>query len=305
MPPRRASRQSKSFTTKRRARTLLGVFGGIALVAGFLYIVSALSRVGPLTIETVRISGIDAESEQLALRASALGALEGSYLGIFSRANTLIYPKRTIVAKIKDQLASVERVSIDRDGAHTLNISIVEKEPAALVCVTLPDFNGTDLSLEDPGSCYFADGGGYIFKKAPSFTGNIYHRYYVPDLVSEASSTESVVGKSATSSDEFKALEKLYSTASANGIVSDAILIKANREYELYARNPPPVGAASSAASTVVIYFNTLTSLEEQTANLVSFWKHMVDQARAKRETLQFDSIDVRYGANVFYREGK
>lgn len=255
-----------------------------------------------LAITNVRVSGVETDDEAVALRASALESLQGDYLGVFARENTIIYPKRSIASRIVSEFPWVGSVSVSREGAHSIELSISEKEPAALVCATLPDFNGNDLSLEDPGSCYFADGKGYIFRKAPSFSGNVYRRYYMPDLGSDASTTDAIVGTVASTSVGFENLEKFYVSVSGQGIISDAILTKPDGEYELYARNPV---SDSSTVSTVVIYFNSASPLDEQATNLVSFWKHMVEQARTKKQSMKFDSIDVRYGANVFYRESK
>jgi hypothetical protein len=37
-------------------------------------------------------------------------------------------------------------------------------------------------------------------------------------------------------------------------------------------------------------------------ANLLSFWTTMNSPSRTKAATTTFDYIDVRYGANVFYK---
>lgn len=302
MPPRRASRQSKSFTAKRRTCAIILASASILSLAAILHVTSAISSADFLAITTVNVKGVETDIETDELRASALESLQGDYLGMFSRANTLIYPKKTIVANIPQKFPWVGSVDVSREGAHGIELVVTEKEPAALICTTLPDFNGNDLSLEDPGSCYFADDKGFIFRKAPSFSGNVYHRYYAPELGADASTTDALVGKFATSSVGFNKLDMFYASVSEQGIVVDAILMKPDGEYELYARNPT---SDSSVASTVVIYFNDASPLDEQATNLISFWKHMAEDARTKKQKLQFDSIDVRYGANVFYRESK
>lgn len=302
MPPRRASRQSQSFIAKRRTRAIVLSVTGVISLSLAVFIVSKISSMDSLAITEVGVAGVETGMEADALRAAALESLQGEYLGMFDRANTLIYPKRSIVARISREFPWVGSVDVSREGAHSIELVVSEKEPAALVCATFPDFNGTDLSLEDPGSCYFADGGGFIFKKAPSFSGNVYRRYYMPALAIDASTTDAIIGTTASTSVGFRELEKFYVSVAEQGITSDAILVKPDGEYELYARN---LASDTSAATTIVIYFDDSSSLEEQATNLVSFWRHMAEKARTEKRVFKFDSIDVRYGANVFYRENK
>ncbi|MBP6858860.1 MAG: hypothetical protein KBC33_03475 [Candidatus Pacebacteria bacterium] len=283
-------------------RTAFFVSVGVVSLTLVVYCASAISSMESFQITAVSVEGVETDGEADALRASALESLHGAYLGIFSRANTLVYPKRTIAARISEEYPWVAAVSMSREGAHTIKLAVTEKKPSALVCLTLPDFNGNDLSLEDPGRCYFADETGYIFRKAPSFSGNVYRRYYMPDLGAGASSTDAIVGAVATSSISFEALEKFYLSISDQGIIADAILVKPEGEYELYARN---IAVDAMPASTVVVYFNDSSPLDEQATNFVSFWRHTTDQARAKKQSVRYDSIDIRYGSNVFYRESK
>lgn len=302
MPPRRASRQSKGFIAKRRARAVISIVGSLIALSVIISGASWVSSFDSLTITEVIVRGVDAGVEADALKASALQSLKGKYMGIFSRANTVIYSQDSISDTIIRDFPWVDSVSIEREGAHRIELEVTEREPAALVCTTFPDFNGTDLSLEDPGSCYFADGTGVIFRKAPSFSGNVYRRYYMPDLIADATTTDMIVGTMATSSVGFVGLDEFYLSIAQQGITVDAILVKPDGEYELYARNPASV---DHPASTVVVYFNAGSPLQEQATNLVSFWKHMMDKARTNGMPIRFDSIDVRYGANVFYRESK
>lgn len=270
-------------------------------MALFVFLFSLLSSLKMFVITNVQISGID-ESAIESMHTAVLGVLEGKYLGMFSRANSFIYPRLTIKNLIKNANPQADTIEVHRDGLHAITITVHEKVPTALICAALPDFNGNELSLDDPESCYFADKSGFIFKKSPSFSGTVYHRYYLPDLanLASASSTESgIVGLYATSTAEFTTLQGFYETLKQNNIIADAILMKAGSEYEIYARNP------GTSSSTAVIYFTTASSVTQQISNLLSFWRHSVDTAKSKNETPEFDYIDVRYGDNVFFQKIK
>ncbi len=299
-PTRRStSRQSKNFVVKRRARSVM--FGGVSVV-GVILVLIALSWATSwkwLSITSVEISGLDQDRAET-VHAAVLESLRGRYLGLFVRANTIIYPHQGITQLVRTLAPEAETIDVGHRGLRTIAVSIEEKKPTALICATLPNFDGSDLSLDDPSSCYFTDETAFLYKKAPSFSGTAYNRYYIPELgtlTNGASSSDSLVGVFATSTAEFARLQHFYNAAKADGITVDALLMKGTGEYELYARNP--------SHSTVVIYFNTVAQQDDQLSNLLSFWKHSFGPTRKSLQNLEFDSIDVRYGDNVFYREVK
>lgn len=296
---RLTSRQSAPFFKRRRERAIFSV--GIALISilAWVYVISRLSWLGVFAVTSVRVYGADRDVSG-AVQAAALEALQGSYLGLFSRSNTLVYPHDAMVTAIRKSSARIDDADVRRDGRHGLAITITEKLPAAIVCAELPDFSA-DLSSNSSSDCYFADEKGFLFQKAPVFSGHIYDRYYAPALADNASST-GLVGSYATSTPEFQALQSFYETVKKNGIKIAGILVKEGGEYELYAENIGN-GSLAQGSDLMVIYFNDARPLSDQLINLLSFWNRRVSEARAKHLTLRFDSVDVRYGSNVFFRE--
>lgn len=297
MRSRHSSRQSKTFSAKRRARGISRIISVVGILCVVFLIIWGITSWSAFTITSVQISGVDKE-EVSALHDKAVELLSGSYLGMFPRNNSLIYPRSAIRVAIEDAYREVKSVDVSRTDRHTITITINKKTPAALVCATLPDFDGNDLSLNDSGRCYFTDETGLIFKKAPLFSGAIYNRYYMPDLVSDVDVTasSSLIGIYATSTTEFSIMQRIYKAVQQSNITADAMLMKGGGEYELYVRN------LDMSSSTAVIYFNTISPVAEQISNLISFWNHEVDAARAKRQQVGFDYIDVRYSPNVYHR---
>ncbi len=297
MRSRYSSRQSKMFTAKRRARGITRVITSAGVVCVIFLICWGIASWSAFTITSVQISGIDQE-EVAAVHDKAMELLSGTYAGIFPRNNSLIYPRSGIRASIEGTYQEVASVDVHRTDRHTITIALDEKKPAALVCATLPDFDGDEVSLADAGACYFTDETGLMFKKAPAFSGTVYNRYYIPDLASGngGATSTALVGAYATSTAEFAAIQRIYAAVQQSDIVADAMLMKGGGEYELYVRNP------DMGSSTAVIYFNTISPVAEQISNLVSFWNHEVDVARTKRQQVEFDYIDVRYSPNVYHR---
>ena len=105
-----------------------------------------------------------------------------------------------------------------------------------------------------------------------------------------------MIGSLATSTAEFGLIQRIYRAIEDAHIVPEAMLMKGGGEYELYVHNP------DVASSTAVIYFNTVAPIEDQIANLISFWDHTLEVARTKKQQIEFDYIDVRYSPNVYHR---
>ncbi len=299
-PRKIVSRQSKNFTLQKRNKNIVLVVAAVIALSIFIFVVSVMGKVSAFQIETIEIIGADQEIAE-SLKVTAMQSLEGKYGFILPRANTLFYPHDDIVEGISAASPNIEKLEVERRGLKALVISINQKDPAALVCTSLPDWNSEDFGKEEDG-CYFADEDGLIIEESPAFSGTAYHRYYIPELVSTGEA--SVIGLHATSSQEFRELDTLYTTIEKNKIEVEGILIKSDGEYELFARNSVTKSDpdTSSLSQIIVIYFNNRRSISEQLSNLISFWTEMKEKAQAKHEVLHFDYIDVRYGSNVFYR---
>ncbi len=291
---RLTGRQSKKFVERRTVRSVYRAILVALLLAAVIFLLSSLSRLSVLTITGVNVIGADPDLTA-SLQASVFDAIKGNYVGLFPKANSILFSKSDVENAVKNASPRIDAVKTTRSGLTGLNITVTEKTPSALVCLNFPDFSGTTLSLSSDDDCYFADKDGLIFEKAPSFTGHIYNRYYIPSLADSGSSTDAILGTYATSTMEFTSLQVFYNGINNAHINADAILMKENGEYELYANN--------TDNDTVVIYFNDARPFSEELVNLVSFWNKMADEAKQARTTARFEYIDVRYGSNVFYRK--
>ncbi len=284
---RLASRQSKKFIERRKIRgIIIGALIIVSVVSG-VYSASQLTYVNFLTIDKFDVVGADPD---IAVKIEALAAesIQGQILGLFSKSNSFLYPAKSLTSAVLDSSPKIQSVSIYRKDLRTLAIVINEKQAVATVCPGLPDFSDNGFLADSSIKCYEADVTGYIFDQL-STTSNDRNLYFVQDLA-DASST-SLVGTMAATSSEFVGLQGFYNGARRAGLRIQAILVKDLGEYEMYVWNQ--AGDQSSDSQTTVVYFNSLRSLEDQLANLISFW----NSAKGP-----FEYIDVRYGSNVFYR---
>ena len=293
------SRQSRPFSERRRRRTFLGFAAALVIIVSLLFIFSRLSFLPAFSIETVDVYGADATATA-AMEAAAYGAIQGSYLGLFSKANAFIYPGEAVALAVASSSPKVDTVSVKLSGLHSLAVSVSEKTPAAVICADLPNWDESG-ALSPEAGCYFADLNGLIFDKAPADLTASYNRYYVPAL----SGSDPVIGLSATSTAGFKSLQGFVNGIKAADIRTEAVLMEDGGVYELYAYNPSVVSAASPGESIVVIHFNDAAGLGTERDNLILFWKTMVDKAKASGAKIGWTDIKLQYPPNIDYTETK
>lgn len=101
--------------------------------------------------------------------------ISGKYLRLFTKSNIFIYPRSKIYEKLLIDFPRIDSISINQEGLNTLNINITERSGSYLYCGDkIPE-----LESEIGENCYFINNDGYIFDKAPYFSGNVYFKYYI------------------------------------------------------------------------------------------------------------------------------
>jgi len=142
----------------------------IAIIGGLAF----FSSHGRVTINNVVISGTSIIDASL-VESKVKDKLTGRYLYLFARSNSFIYPKKQIYNVLINEFPRIETLSISRNKLNTLEVKISERSGAHLYCgENVPE------AISDVGeNCYFINNDGYIFDKAPYFSGNVYFKYYI------------------------------------------------------------------------------------------------------------------------------
>ena len=283
-------RQSSSFTERRRLKRILVGLGIIIVLVLAIWGISALSRLSFLNINSIQILGVD-QKDIPTLQSAIDSTLNGNYATLFSRRNTIIYPRDEIGSLVKSMYPQAEKVDIYRDGLRQIVVSISHKTPSAIVCPRLPDL---EAYVDNTEPCYFVDKTGYIFEQVPLVPGQVYNKYYAPDI------EDPVIDKYATSTPEFIQLQNMYEGAKAASIPVEGILISEKGEYEMYVEKNREI-----QSDIIVINFNNSRSMADELSNLIPFWQHLVSTSEKKNATTTLQSIstiDIRYGSNIFYR---
>lgn len=279
--------QSSSFSRKRRRRAILAAVSGLLAIGSWLFVFSRLSFLPALTITQISVYGVDGDLTQV-MNAAATRAMEGAYMGLFSKANAFIYPHDEISRRISSSSPQVNNVTVKRNGLRSLAISVSERTPEAIVCADLPDL--ADDSLNPGDDCYVADGRGFIFRHLRKTDAKTHNQFYMPDLAGK-----NLLGVYATTTEKFNTLQTLMDSIKDSGISIHAILVKGGGAYELYADNP-------SGSSIVVIVMDERADLDAQRENLTAFWSKMVGDARIKGAALEWNEIKLQYPPNVYHR---
>lgn len=290
-------RQSSSFSQKRRLKRVFGSLGMLVLLALIIWGLSWFSHASFMHINFVQITGADQDIVPV-LQSVAEQSLDGNYLGLFSKRNALIYSRSSLISALRRADPRIDMVNVSLSGFHQVSVSVTQRTPAAMVCSGFPDFDPAQAN-DSPDQCYFTDTAGYVYARAPKFSGQPYETYYMPELPDSvaSSSDNAVLGQYATTTEEFTRLHELYAGAKTAGIDVRALLVNAGGEYEMYASRP-----LSTTSDPIVIYFDSGSSLSKQLSNLTTFWSQSSAIPRNRHATSSLEYIDVRYGSNVFYR---
>ena len=292
MQHNRRTQQSVSFSSRRRRRAVLFlIIVAIIFVLG-LTTLSWFSRLPFWTINVVRVEGVGQDLAAL-IEPVAENAISGSYFGIFSKSNAVIYPRGAVINSIKSAVPQVDSVEVHINDLRQISVIVKARTPDAIICFDFPSIDTNTDTGSTTDQCYDADSTGMIYSSHMGSSDNTMDKYYVPNREQISSST--ILGTYATSTQEFVKLQSFYKSARNSGLNISSVLIKSAGEFEMYIRNDD--------SSIAIVYFNEMRPLADQFKNLLSFWNYMVTDKRAVGNAASFDYIDVRYGSNVFYRE--
>ena len=277
----RAEELKRAQRVKTRKKVILFAICFLVLVGGL----AALSRLDALQIDTVAISGTEVLEEKQ-IRAVVEEELAGTYVWLFSRANTFIYPKNTIERKLRDTFKIISELEISHPEIKKIHISIQERKGEYLWCT-----GGAEGISAENTNCYFLNADGYIFSNAPYFSGNVYFKFLGGGI------SDDPIGKQFLTPAKFNALIQLKKTMYALKLNPSGVEILDNGEYHFILvrsngqrSNPPKV--------LIPADFN----YEKIVSNLDSALDADPLKAQLSKgfPTLQY--IDMRFDNKVFYK---
>lgn len=264
--------RSPEFHKKKQRERWIKISAVILFLLIFIATPIYLFRMDRFLISNIELTGNSVTKyEDVAQIVSA--DLMGNYLFIFPKSNALIYPKNKIKEDLLRSIPRLSEVNVTLVNPKSLNIEISERAPAGLYCTN---------DKENLTQCYFMDEKGYIFSRAPSFSGDVYFIYLSDPVI------EDPIGKNYLTSEEFQELPLLVNSLKVINIPIRSLTTTANEYYlEL-------LGGGK-------IIISKKDSLKEVASNLESF---LNDQSitRAPGFLDNVSYIDMRFGNKVFYK---
>jgi hypothetical protein len=160
---------------KRKKRKIILIKIGIFLLV-FLAVIAFLaymSRIRRLNIGNVEITG-NSLVETLAIENTIKEETSGKYLWLFPKTNIFFYPKNKIKKDLGSQFRRLKDITLTIKNRTTLLVSVNERTGKYIWCGDAPTFGAS----EPVEQCYFLDEDGYIFDRAPYFSGEVYFKFY-------------------------------------------------------------------------------------------------------------------------------
>jgi len=200
--------------------------------------------------------------------------LKGNYFLIFPRSSIFIYPRSLIEEGILFKFKKIEKAEVSFNSFNSILVSVEERQPSALWCGE----NRLDGAIPE---CFFLDEKGLLYTNSPSFTGDIYFRFYGP--LGEGSS----VGQQFLPTKTFQGMLFFLQSLRESGIHPVELAVGNEEDYELYLENGTQVLFAQDEDLTFVLD-NLQTTL-------------FSDELK-ERNTIDIDYIDLRFGNKVYYK---
>ena len=200
----------------------------VLFLGGLMYVLRVpVARVQSITVE------VDGTLDKGQLAAVAHAALQGTHLGILPKDSLLLPHTKRVAQVLHDAFPRIAHATVERGGGQTLRAVVTERTPDALWCgdVVPPTFeqsNGAGDTDVRWGTCYLMDATGYLYDRAPTYSGDTFLRYYGPLTHAQP------IGQYLVPTDEYHAWQAFTREAQKYVGPIIALLLVDERDVELY-----------------------------------------------------------------------
>lgn len=271
---------------KRRLHTIrLSIFFLILFVS-IVWALSFFSYDKHIVIDNITITGTHIINQD-DVKSEIYKNISGKYIYLFSKSNSLIYPRKEIYNDLRLKFPRIETLSISRQGLKTLRIDISERTGSFLYC-------GIDIPLtkDQVGeNCYFINNDGYIFDKAPYFSGNVYFKYYATLEGNE----ENPLGQQMISADQFHRIMRFIDKISSIGFKPIYIVLGQDGIDHLYLNH-----GENSTIPEIIFKDNDDLDLIQDNLSIAMRKNEFANEINSKYNTLLY--IDLRFNNKVLYK---
>lgn len=217
-----------------------------------------------------------------AIESAVRQEISGKYFYLIPKSNILFFPEETLMLNLRDAFKRIDKISVERPNFSKIIINLSERPEHYLWCGR--DFI-EERSSEDP--CYFVDSGGYVFSKAPFYSGNMFLEFYGLLFLGE---NLDPVGGTVVPEDKFRKLVDFSVNMSKLGLSPTKVLIKTDDDYEL---------SLTLSGKILINDKNDLSKTAEYLEIALST-NPLKSEMKSKRKFL--DYLDARFGNKIFFR---
>lgn len=157
-----AIRERNRRRKKVRRIIFLALFLGVVVGAIFFF------RAPNFLLKEIVIDGAHV-LDKAELKAAIDEELSGYYAFVIPKRSMFFFPKEKIEYRLRDDFRRIETLSLD-ENRRALHVTLTERSSVYLWCGEEP--------RQNPEPCYFIDDAGYVFSKAPFFSGSIYFKFF-------------------------------------------------------------------------------------------------------------------------------
>jgi len=264
----------KKHAQKRRRYYAWWAVAIVAVIAALTGTLAWGSGHQAVIVQDVHITGNEV-IEDADIREVVYTQMEGRYVYLFDKRNILLYPKEQMRTALRTTFPRLQKVRISSDGITKIHIDVSERESTYLWCGDEVPVQNTDMR----NACYFMDKSGFIFSKAPHFSGNVYFRWFGSPLEPDVAS-----GAQFIDTDTFTTLTHFIDGVSELGFEPTRLTV---------GTNTPAYTVAFANDSALLI-----GEIED-----VSFLLDTLQSALSELDRGRpLEYIDLRFGNKVFYK---
>lgn len=267
---------------ERRARTrLIITLVSFVLVIGAGIGVSRLSFSPAVSLNAISVRGnsLISTDELLALIKEQTAS---AYLGVFSKNNSVLFPRGAVEEKITDTYKTITRANISFNGLHTATLVVEERKPSALWCA--------GDAPAGTGDCFYMDQTGYVFDKAPQFNGAVYVAYFGGASGAQAGEqSREPIGTQFLPPADFKKLTDFVTDVSRFGVKPVSVTVEQNGDGLIRL-----LSGGNILFSRTLDYNQTLENLQSIITS---------EQAKTRGTFLKrLDYVNVRFNGKAFFK---
>ncbi len=272
---RKYSLRSKQYIQKKRKEKLL-FFGYYALLFVLvLTLLALISHLNAFRVDTVSVDNNGAVPDAPVIEITQKHLSDRQWW-IFAKSNILLIPGKDIKRSLINAYPRIENIDLDLKGFNELEIEIEEYEADAVWCTS------------DSLKCYFMDKDGFIFAKAPSFSGNIFFRYYGGNIVGDP------ITKQYLPTNVFHSRVRFIETLREDGLDPVSFAWKKDNDSEIFF---DPEDGSGIRGSLLFNSDDELVRVYEHVGLALSY----DDLSFEDGEVIEVDYIDLRFGNKIFY----